>query len=162
MSDGVFRPDDVRLLAPPIFRFVLDTELKRAVRAQTFLTLVVLEATREWDELHVAADDGTVEEVGQVVGREIRGTDLVSKTATGMLSVALLEADLEQSRSVVDRVVGRLETYEFATPVSFEVGAACYPTHAVDAESLHREAVARPMVRRSTARRARPSLPIRK
>jgi GGDEF domain-containing protein len=148
MSDGHFYVEGLRLLTPETFWFMVRAELRRAVRAQTFLTLVVLEAKREWDEMLMTADDGTVAELGQLIGREIRDTDLVSRTDPGMLSVALLDTDLDSSRAVIDRFVARLDNYEFATPLLVAVGAACYPTHAVDAESLHREAVSRPLVRR--------------
>ena len=54
-----FFEQGTRLLTPHAFDFVLDGELKRAVRFQNFLTLVVLEARREWDGMMVNAADGT-------------------------------------------------------------------------------------------------------
>jgi GGDEF domain-containing protein len=150
MNDTRFYQDGGRLLTTEAFWFVVEAEMKRAVRSQTFLTLVVLEARREWDDRLMAADDGTINELGQVVAREVRDTDLLSRTDAGMLSVALLDADLESSRSVIDRVAAKFDNYEFATPLAVAVGAACYPTHAVDADSLQREAVSRPLVRRRT------------
>jgi hypothetical protein len=47
---------------------------------------------------------------------------------------------------VVDRLVGRIENHEFPMPLHIAIGAACYPTHAVDAGSLRRQAMARPIV----------------
>jgi len=145
MSDSFFE-DDSRLLTPRAFEFVLDGELKRAVRSQNFLTLVVLETRREWEGLEVSADDGTVEEVAQVIGREVRDTDLIGKTDRGSLAVVLLDADFDSSTRVIDRVVSRIDSYDFPTPLRISVGAACYPTHAVDADSLKRQAVSRPVV----------------
>jgi hypothetical protein len=43
-------------------------------------------------------------------------------------------------------VVARIENYEFQNALRIAVGAACYPTHAVDAESLKRQALSRPLV----------------
>ena len=40
----------------------------------------------------------------------------------------------------------RIENYEFSNALRIAVGAACYPTHAVDAESLKRQALSRPIV----------------
>ncbi len=145
MSDGFFE-EGSRLLTPNAFEFVLDGELKRAVRSQNFLTLVVLEAKREWEGLMVTADDGIVEEVAQIVGREIRDTDLLGRTEKGTLSVVLLDADFDSTTRVIDRLVQRIDSYDFPTPLRISVGAACYPTHAVDAGSLKRQAVSRPMV----------------
>lgn len=145
MSDSFFE-EGSRLLTPSAFEFVLDGELKRAVRSQSFLTLVVLEARREWEGLMVTADDGTVEEVAQIVGREVRDTDLIGRTEKGTLSLVLLDADFDNSTRVIDRLVQRIDDYDFATPLRISVGAACYPTHAVDAATLKRQAAARPVV----------------
>ncbi len=143
-----FYEEGSHVLTAEAFQFVLESELKRAIRSQTFLTLVVLEARREWDEVSVTADDGTLRELAEMVSHEVRDTDLVSQTASGRLSLALLDADFENSRAVIQRVVGRFDNYEFGTPLSIAMGAACYPTHAVDAESLRREALSRPVVSR--------------
>jgi hypothetical protein len=144
--DQFFEQEGSRVLTPNAFGFVLDGELKRAVRSQNFLTLVVLEARREWEGLEVTADDGTVDAVAQVVGREVRDTDLIGKTEKGTLSLVLLDADFESSARVIDRLMARIDHYEFPTRLRLSVGAACYPTHAVDAESLKRQAMSRPMV----------------
>ena len=154
MSDSFFE-EGSRLLTPNAFEFVLDGELKRAVRSQNFLTLVVLETKREWEGLMVTADDGTVEEVAQIVGREIRDTDLIGHTEKGTLSLVLLDADYDNSARVIDRLVQRIDNYDFPTPLRISVGAACYPTHAVDSPSLKRQAVSRPVV----SWRGGPSLP---
>ena len=146
MANDQFFEEGSRLLTPNAFEFVLDGELRRAVRSQNFLTLVVLETRREWEGLEVAADDGTVEEVAQVVGREVRDTDLLGRTNSGSLALVLLDADFDSSTRVIDRLVSRIESYDFPTPLRISVGAACYPTHAVDADSLKRQALSRPVV----------------
>jgi GGDEF domain-containing protein len=154
MSDPFFE-EGSRLLTPNAFEFVLDGELKRAVRSQNFLTLVVLETKREWEGLMMTADDGTVEEVAQIVGREVRDTDLIGHTEKGTLSVVLLDADYDNSARVIDRLVQRIDNYDFPTTLRISVGAACYPTHAVDSPSLKRQAVSRSVV----SWRGGPSLP---
>lgn len=145
MSDQFFE-EGTRLLTPNAFDFVLDGELKQAVRSQNFLTLVVLETQREWDGMTMTADAGTVGEVAQIVGNEVRHTDLIGVAQNGTLAVALLDADFENSQKVIDRVVQRIDDYDFAAPLRISLGAACYPTHAVDADSLRKQALARPVV----------------
>ena len=76
----------------------------------------------------------------------MRDTDLLGHTETGALALVLLDADFEHSTRVIDRVVSRIENYEFPTALRIAVGAACYPTHAVDADSLKRQAMSRPIV----------------
>ncbi len=146
MKTAHFYEDGSRLLTPGAVDFVLDCELKRALRAQTFLTLVTVEARRQWDGLTVAADDGAVSDLAHVVSREVRDTDLLSQTDRGMLWLVLLDADIHGSRQVIERVLAQIDDHQFPTPLSVALGAACCPTDAVDAESLQREALSRPMV----------------
>jgi GGDEF domain-containing protein len=94
----------------------------------------------------VTADEGTVHEVAQIIGKEVRDTDLIGHTETGTLTLALLDADFEHSTRVIDRLVSRIEHYEFPSALRLAVGAACYPTHAVDADSLKRQALSHPIV----------------
>ena len=141
-----FYEEGSKLLTPGAFEFVLDSELKRAVRSQNYLTLVTVEASREWDGITVTADDGTLQEVAQIIVREVRDTDLIGHTDKGMLALVLLDADFDHSSRVIERLVSRIENYEFSNALRIAVGAACYPTHAVDAESLKRQALSRPIV----------------
>jgi hypothetical protein len=146
MTGSPFYEGGSKLLTAPAFDFVLDSELKRAVRSQNFLTLVVLEARREWEGMMVSADPGTVQEVARVIGKEVRDTDLLGHTEEGTLTLALLETDFEHSTHVIDRLVSRMDHYGFPTALRIAVGAACYPTHAVNAAALKRQAVTRPLV----------------
>ena len=93
MTSSSFYEEGSKLLTPGAFEFVLDSELKRAVRSQNFLTLVTLEATREWEGMMMTADNGTVQEVAQIIGKEVRDTDLLGHTDKGMLSLVLIDAD---------------------------------------------------------------------
>ena len=145
MSESLF-DDHARLLKPHAFEFVLDGELRRAVRSQNYLTLVTVETSREYDGMSVAADRGTVGEVAQIIRNEVRDTDVLGLTTQGLISLVLLDADYENSTRVIDRLVDRMNHYDFPTPLRLSVGAACYPTDAIDAESLHQQAVSHPVV----------------
>lgn len=147
MTSTSFYEDDSKVLTPGAFEFVFDSELKRAVRSQNFLTLVTVEATREWEGMTVTADDGTVQEVAQIIGKEVRDTDLIGHTAKGTLALVLLDSNFDHSARVIDRLVSRIENYEFPTALKIAVGAACYPTHAVDADSLKQQALSHPIVK---------------
>ena len=146
MADAFFEEEGSRLLTPNAFEFVLDGEMKRAVRSQNYLTLVALETRREWDGMSVTADDGTLDEVARIIGHEVRDTDLLGSTETGVLSLVLLDADYDNATKVIDRLVQRIDHYEFTTPLRISVGAACYPTHAVDPDSLKQQALSHPVV----------------
>ena len=146
MTSRSFYEEGSKLLTAGAFQFVLDSELKRAVRSQNFLTLVTVEASREWDGMTVTADEGSLREVAEIIGREVRDTDLIGHTDKGTVALVLLDSDFEHSTRVIDRLVSRIENYEFPTAMRIAVGAACYPTHAVDADSLKRQAMSHPIV----------------
>jgi hypothetical protein len=146
MAVDPFLDDESRVLTSEAFDFVLNNELKRALRSQTFLTLLVIEATGP------AEPEGRPQptaEVLRLVSREVRETDLLTAGKGGRLSLVLLDADLQNSMRVVDRLVSRFEHYEFAVPTTISVGAACCPTHGADAATLHRTAESRSIRRDS-------------
>jgi hypothetical protein len=146
VADNFFEEEGSRLLTPNAFEFVLDGEMKRAVRSQNYLTLIALETRREWDGMTVTADEGTLDEVARIIGHDVRDTDLMGSTEAGVLSLVLLDADYENATKVIDRLVQRIDHYEFTTPLRISVGAACYPTHAVDPDSLKQQALSHPVV----------------
>ena len=119
-------------VTPETFDFVLANELKRAARSQNFVTLVLMEPQ---------ADDraDAVREVAHLVSRELRETDLLAVDGT-TVSMVLLDADLQNSKGVIERVMARLEHYQFTVPVHITIGAACCPTDGADVETLRRAA----------------------
>jgi hypothetical protein len=134
-----FLEEESRLLTPEAFEFVLDNELKRALRSQNFVTLLVLDPSVR-DAAPEFAPTAVAPYVARVVSREVRETDLLSHTPDGRLSLVLLDADLNSSMRVVDRLLARFEHYQFPAPTTIAIGAACCPTHGADADSLRRAA----------------------
>ncbi len=114
------------------FDFVLSNELKRAQRSQNFVTLVRMEPRG-------GGSADSVREIARLVSRELRETDMLAADATAV-SMVLLDADLQNSSHVIERVLSRLEHYQFTTPVEIEVGAACCPTHGADLDTRKRVA----------------------
>lgn len=119
------------------FEFVLGNELKRAVRSQNFVTLLMI-------RLHVIQPrngdpSSAVEEIARLVNPELRETDLLAIDDETIL-VVLLDADLQNSARVIERVMSRLEHYQFTTPLDIDLGAACCPTQGADAGTLKRAA----------------------
>ena len=146
MATDPFLEEDFRVLTPEAFAFVLTNELKRAMRSQNFVTLVILEpALKGVPGGGNGERDRAVRDVARLISREVRETDLLSQTGHGQLSVVLLDADLDNSLRVIDRLMARLDHYEFPRPLTFDIGAACCPTHGVDADSLRRAAESRPV-----------------
>lgn len=139
MSADPFLDEDSHVLTSEAFEFVLNNELKRAVRSQNYLTLVHVEPTIRGG----AGDpDSAVREIARLISRDVRETDLLARTVSGRLSIVLLDADFPNSIGVIDRLMSRLNNYAFSRPLTIKVGAACCPTHGADVESLRREAEA--------------------
>src|SRR5262245_39301965 len=154
-----FYDENSRILTPEAFNFLLNNEMKRALRVQNFITLVVLDVSFE-EQKKPDVDEATIREVAQLIRRDVRETDLLGHTGQSTLSLVLFGAAFEQSRRVVDRLTTRVESYEFPTPVQIAVGAACYPTHGPHVNELRQEAVSHPLViwRHEGASRNRPSV----
>jgi diguanylate cyclase (GGDEF)-like protein len=148
-----FLDEDFRVLTSEAFDFVLRNELKRAVRSQNFLTLVHVEPTVQGAPSAGNGErDKAVHEIARLISRDVRETDLLAHTGKGRLSIVLLDADMPNSLAVIERLMARLDHYEFAQPLAIEVGAACCPTHGADVDSLRRAAEARPVHPRRDSR----------
>ena len=145
MNPGTHYPNNSRLLAPTAFRFVLNRELRHAMRANGCLSLLVIETTRDLGGAQVSADDQTMHEIAQLLNNEMRDRDLVGYTDAGTLALVLRSTDYQRSMRVIDRLTAKLEQHAFSSPIQIAVGAACYPMHAMGAESLKRWAVSHPV-----------------
>ena len=88
----------------------------------------------------VQVSETAVREIASLVSRELRETDLLA-AGGGVVSLVLLDADLHSAMRVIERVMARLEHYQFTVPLHIEVGAACCPTHGADVDTLRRVAV---------------------
>jgi hypothetical protein len=132
MATDPFLDDSSRVVTIEAFDFILRNELKRAVRAQNFLTLLRLETSPV-----ARTERSTItRQLARLVGGDVRETDLVAEGEGGRVWVLLLDTDLRNSMSVLDRLLSRFRHYEFSTPIGIEIGAACCPTHGTDLESL--------------------------
>ena len=141
MATDLFLDDSHRVLTTAAFEFVLNKELKRAVRSQNFLTLVSVKPQIA-DPVNADQSDpkATQKQIAHLISRELRETDLVAEEDTGRLWLALLDVDLQNSMGVIQRLRRRLGAYGFPTPVTVEIGAATCPTHGADIDSLRRTA----------------------
>jgi diguanylate cyclase (GGDEF)-like protein len=128
--------EDSGFLTAEAFEFMFQNELKRAVRSQNYITLLTIDAS--W--VGSAERRQLTRDVARLISRQVRDTDLLTHNDSGRLSVVLFDANLQNSLTVVDRLMSRFEKYEFSSPVTISVGAACCPTHGTDADQLRRVA----------------------
>lgn len=145
MTSSTHDPGHSRLLAPTAFRFVLNRELRHAMRANGCLSLLVIETTRDLAGAQITADQQTMHEIAEVLNNQMRDRDLLGYTDAGTLALVLRSTDYERSMRVIDRLRTTLEQHPFSAPIQIAVSAACYPMHAMGAESLTRWAVSHPV-----------------
>jgi len=144
MTADPFLDEDYRILTSEAFEYILNNELKRALRSQNYLTLVSVTPRI------AGAPNGAngerqqaVRQIARLISRDVRETDLLAETDKGRLSLVLLDADLQNSMNVIERLRTRLDAYAFPKPLTLEIGAATCPTHGADLDSLRRAAEAR-------------------
>ena len=85
-------------------------------------------------------------EVAQIIGREVRDTDLLGHTDRGHACAGVPRRRLRALRARHQPAGSRYRAPRLPDALRIAVGAACYPTHAVDADSLKRQALSRPLV----------------
>ena len=130
------------LLTHEAFSFIVDHLLKHALRTQEFLTLVVFVAERESQGAIVTADEWIVRGLARIIRVAVRETDLLGRTADGMLSLMLAGIDTERATKVIHRLNEQLKRYGAASATQWSIGVASCPTHAIRVDDLMRYAIA--------------------
>jgi len=128
------------------FLHVLEMELKRSLRYQSFTSVLLVEipTTRKLDLSRTAT---FLERVVASLSSQIRETDIIGTTKEGTITVILLNCDKRSTSEVVNRVncwmlhyFGSDSNGSGIASSRLGVGAACFPTHATDSEHLLRAA----------------------
>ena len=102
------------MLTPEAFDFVLNNELKRAVRSQNFLTLVHVDADAAARERRQRRARHAVREMARLDRpRGARDRSARARPRRARLSMVLLDADSRTRCGVIERLMTRLEHYEF-------------------------------------------------
>ena len=155
MANDSFFDETSSLLTSWAFEWVLEAELKRATRAQEFLTLLVLKTSREWGDIEVSVDHHTVEQVARVVRNEVRDSDVLGHVDQGVLALLLSGTDSRTSFTVVERLLQCMDNYAFPEPLRVSLGVACCPTEGADVGVLKQRALSNPVVSWCTGSRHR-------
>ncbi len=129
-----------QVLNSQAFNHLVDKEIKKAERYQYFLSMLTIQL----DKMnHV--DDSTKQDtmMGSVAGllkEEIRATDIIGRLDQERFGIALLHADSDDTVKVGERIRQLIENYMFNQAsqgnLTISVGAACFPTHVGDTDSL--------------------------
>lgn len=127
----------------------LEEHLSRAQRYEEELALVLLDCD-QFKEINDRYGhpwgDRTLEEIGELLGGVLRGTDEVARIGGDEFAALLLKADPELVRGIARRVRSRAKEIRLAPEpdreirLSLSLGVAFYPRDASDAQSLLKRA----------------------
>ena len=132
---------------------LLENELKRSLRYQSFTSILLFEtqsttSSKGRDQHH----SDIAERMAALIRREIRETDIVGMYSGNTVIVVLLYSDKSVATKVGDRLSKWISNYFSSSGKSSQtlsVGAACFPSHATDSRSLYQKALE--MVERAKA-----------
>ncbi len=127
------------------FYAVLEAELERAQRTQRPVSLLLLDidSFKEVNDLHGhQAGNVVLQELAQLLVRQVRTIDAACRCGGEEFSVILPETDLAAASSLAERIRAATEEFEFRIgeeepiKITVSIGVACYPTHAVNTRAL--------------------------
>ena len=124
-----------------LFLQLLEIELRRSLRYQSFTSVLLIEIPRA-RETDPQGANTLFEKVAASLGSQIRETDLIGSTKENMITVILLNCDTRCTGEVANRVGAWVLHYfgsahdDRPSNLRLGVGVACFPTHATDLEHL--------------------------
>lgn len=127
------------------FEYLLDLEVKKAVRYLYFFSLMILQRDNVPPGLNQTEEEMLLRQLAFLTREEIRGTDIIGRIRDNKFFIILDHADSQASLKIGERVRERIEHYAFRVDdhevmLTVSIGAACFPTHASDLETLIQKA----------------------
>ena len=122
-------------LSEEFFKFLLESEGKRAIRYTYFFSILTVELDQN------QAQSQHLSTVAKLIQESIRNTDLIGKIDDHRFSVILHHAEAQSTYHIGERIRDRVANYNFLPKnrvmgYTISVGGACFPTHTPDIQSL--------------------------
>ncbi len=117
-------------------------ELRRAERYCEFLSLVLIDMSSALAEQSSSAEAKAVKELGQLVHRTVRATDILAKLGKNRLAVLLTETPKEGAFRLAERLrekvtgSGLWEGFQGLKEESFNIGIASFPEDGTQQDDL--------------------------
>jgi hypothetical protein len=127
------------LLSKEFFPSLLELEVKRSLRYQNFLSLLLMEATPGPSRDNGNEQPSFTDRMVSLVRTQVRDTDLIGTARENTITVVLLHTDRHGAANVANRLNSLVVSYlgpEESSQRYLNFGMACVPTHATDSESL--------------------------
>jgi len=122
-------------LSTVFFRFLMESEGKRAMRYSYFFSILTV-------EIDQADNAKCLATLAELIRQSVRSTDYIGRIDHQQFSVVLHHAETQHLHSVAERIRERVERHNFvhqdrACKRTVSIGGACFPIHTPDVQSLH-------------------------
>ncbi len=127
-----------KVLKRDAFEYLLDLEIKKAMRYQYFFSLLIIEPDLR-EDIHNESD--IIKTIAEIISDEVRNTDTIGRMGKDNFYVILPHAETSSTSMVAERIRNRVESYTFSknngmTKKTISIGAACFPTHSNEIKNL--------------------------
>jgi len=121
-------------LSAEFFKFLLESEGKRAMRYTYFFSVLAV-------EIDQVENGELLATLAELIRKNIRNTDIIGRIDHRRFSVILHHAETQNTYSVGERIRDQVENYNFVLKNSHHkrtvsVGGACFPSHTPDIQGL--------------------------
>jgi diguanylate cyclase (GGDEF)-like protein len=126
-----------------IFDLILEMELKRSLRYQNFISLLLIEANPKVAAARVEENSALSEKMAALIRKELRESDIIGTYDKNTVRVILLYSDETVAGKIADRLRIWMSNYfgeEGNHSSKVSLGDACFPSQANDLGSLYRKA----------------------
>ena len=126
------------VLNSDVFEYLLDMEIRRAMRYQYFFSLLIIEPDLR-EDIHNESD--IIKAIAEIISDEVRVTDTIGRMNKNNFYVILPHAETSCTLTVAERIRNRVESYTFSKnngtiKKTISIGAACFPTHSNELKNL--------------------------
>ncbi len=129
-----FFDEETRVFKDRIFDFWLEWEIKRSLRYQNFISLIVLEPDSPVTNIK------TLRDLVKVIKKNVRDTDIIGRLNGQKFGVILLMSDLDGAFIMARRLSEHVDNYIFEeephNKVTLSIGGSCFPTNGIEKNIL--------------------------
>ena len=118
---------ETETLTSCLFSFLVDWEMKRSLRYQNFVSLLIFEPDQK------PQDTETLRTLVTLIRKHIRETDLIGRIGNTRFGLLLIKSNLDGAYITASRIVEHVDNYIFSQEkfqhLSLSIGGACFPTN---------------------------------
>lgn len=133
--------ETTQTLEPDFFRYLLNLEVKKAVRYLYFFSLAIVQSDLPIKGKGTKTEKNLLGNLASLIRQEVRETDIIGDINPGKFFIILHQADVHTIIRVGNRIRERIEQYDFQfngekARMTVSLGAASFPSHANELDAL--------------------------